>query len=174
MVQGSLPTIIDVEASGFGRGSYPIEVGVAMANGEVHCFLIQPQADWQHWDPKAEQIHGIRRANLLQHGRPVTEVAAALNALLWGQTVYSDAWGHDSSWLGKLFDAADSHPRFRILTLRELLSDGQLHCWQQARQQLTATEAQRHRASNDARLIQQTYALSAELAQAFFAPPTPA
>ena len=174
MVQDSLPAIIDVEASGFGRGSYPIEIGVAMSNGDLHCFLIRPPADWQHWDRNAEQVHGISRAILEQHGRPVDDVAVALNALLWGQTVYSDAWGHDSSWIGKLFDAASSHPRFRILTLRELLSDAQVRCWQQARQQLTAIEAQRHRASNDARLIQQTYALSAALADSFFEPPTPA
>ncbi len=174
MPQDKLPTIIDVEASGFGRGSYPIEIGVAMGNGELHCFLIRPAADWQHWDPKAEQVHGISRATLEEHGRPIGEVATELNALLWGQRVYSDAWGHDSSWIGKLFDAANSHPRFRILTLRELLTDPQVRCWQQARQQLTATEAQRHRASNDACLIQQTYALSAELAANFFEPPTPA
>jgi hypothetical protein len=43
------PIIIDVEASGLGHGSYPIEVGFALADGETHCRLIKPEEDWQHW-----------------------------------------------------------------------------------------------------------------------------
>ena len=44
------PYIIDVEASGFGNGSYPIEVGVVLNNGEKFCTLIVPAANWTHWD----------------------------------------------------------------------------------------------------------------------------
>ena len=33
IVAFKLPPIIDVEASGFGRGSFPIEVGFVMADG---------------------------------------------------------------------------------------------------------------------------------------------
>ena len=29
----TLPAVLDVEASGFGAGSYPIEVGIAMPDG---------------------------------------------------------------------------------------------------------------------------------------------
>ena len=29
------PAVLDIEASGFGRGSYPIEVGFVLANGEA-------------------------------------------------------------------------------------------------------------------------------------------
>ena len=36
------PIIIDIEASGFGRGSYPIEVGLVLPDGTPHCFLIAP------------------------------------------------------------------------------------------------------------------------------------
>ncbi len=38
-----LPTVIDVEASGFGAGSYPIEVGVAFPDGRSWCCLIRPE-----------------------------------------------------------------------------------------------------------------------------------
>ena len=31
-----LPIIIDIEASGFGRGSYPIEIGYHMPDGESY------------------------------------------------------------------------------------------------------------------------------------------
>ena len=40
---------IDVEASGFGVGSYPIEVGVAFPDGGTQCYLIKPEHDWIHW-----------------------------------------------------------------------------------------------------------------------------
>ncbi len=173
-IQTPLPIIIDVEASGFGKGSYPIEIGLAMADGVTsRCFLITPLPEWQHWDEGAEQVHGISRATLMRHGKPAQWVAEQLNQLLWGQTVCSDAWAHDSSWIGKLYDAVDSHPRFRITTLRDQLSDDQLKFWQQARNELTRVHQQRHRASTDARLIQQTFALSQRFAKESFSSPLP-
>ena len=109
------PVIIDLEASGFGRGSYPIEVGVALEDGRTRCFLIHPTPEWTHWDKEAEAMHGISRELLLSHGQPVRQVAEQLNELLLYKIVYSDAWGHDQSWLALLFDAAGL-PR-GILTL---------------------------------------------------------
>ncbi|MBQ1783781.1 MAG: hypothetical protein II007_09020 [Gammaproteobacteria bacterium] len=168
----NLPIIIDVEASGFGRGSYPIEIGIAMGDGvSSRCYLIAPEPEWQHWDKAAERVHGISRATLQRYGQPARWVADQLNELLWGQTVCSDAWAHDSSWIGKLYDVVGSHPRFRIVTLREQMSDEQLHYWQPARDQLTRAHAQRHRASTDARLIQQTFALSQRFAKESFSLP---
>jgi hypothetical protein len=38
------PFIIDVEASGFGAESYPIEIGIALAEGSKYCALIIPSA----------------------------------------------------------------------------------------------------------------------------------
>ena len=60
----TVPPIIDLEASGFGRGSYPIEVGFALENREIYSFLIKPEADWTHWSEEAEEIHGISREQL--------------------------------------------------------------------------------------------------------------
>ena len=74
-----LPTLLDIEASGFGRGSYPIEIGLARADGSRCAFLIQPAREWTHWDPKAELLHGISRARLVREGRPPVEVARWLN-----------------------------------------------------------------------------------------------
>ena len=48
-------------------------------------------------------------------------MAQAINARLSGLTVYPDGWAHDYSWLGKLFDAADMVPTFRLENLRVLL-----------------------------------------------------
>lgn len=153
-----IPAIVDVEASGFGAGSYPIEVGVVLSNKSIHCFLIKPEDSWVHWDKSAEALHGISREMLIKNGRPIREVADALNRLLVGQTVYSDAWGYDSSWLGKLYDAADMLQGFRLETLRAILSEQQMVVWERVRLEvLDELNLKRHRASADARIIQVTY-----------------
>ncbi|HCH20980.1 MAG TPA: hypothetical protein DEX33_06190, partial [Cellvibrionales bacterium] len=84
---------IDVEASGFGAGSYPIEVGLAMTSGQMHCTLIRPEDDWLHWNEEAESLHGITRDILLVNGKSPLKVAMLLNEWLDGETVYTDAWG---------------------------------------------------------------------------------
>ena len=46
MRKAATPLIIDVEASGFGATSYPIEVGVALDGRDNFCSLILPASDW--------------------------------------------------------------------------------------------------------------------------------
>lgn len=151
------PTVVDVEASGFGRNSYPIEVGFVLPNGHAYCTLIRPEAHWTHWDAQAEATHHIPRALILQRGLPVPEVARAINAQLAGQTVYSDGWANDYSWLGALFDAADLSPAFRLENLRALLDEQQADQWHTVKAQVSSERGvQRHRASADARLLQLT------------------
>jgi hypothetical protein len=151
------PAVLDVEASGFGRHSYPIEVGFVLPNGQVFCSLIRPEPQWLHWDPDAERIHHISRDSLLRRGRPASEVAHALNEQLRGLTVYSDGWANDYSWLGSLFDVADLSPTFRLENLRALLLEHEADHWHEVKQQVSSERgAQRHRASSDARLLQLT------------------
>lgn len=155
------PTIIDVEASGFGRGSYPIEVGIARADGSVASRLICPEPSWQHWNEGAEAVHGISRDQLLAEGSAVIDVADWLNSELKGLTVYSDSWGFDSSWLALLFHHADRVQRFRLDTLHRLLSEQQVLCWGQAKQQVVAELGlTRHRAADDAQMLQRTFQLT--------------
>ncbi len=151
------PAVLDIEASGFGRSSYPIEIGFVLPDGHTYCTLIRPEAHWTHWDPKAELVHHIARPLILARGLPAHEVAQAVNAQLAGQTVYSDGWAHDYSWLGALFDAADLYPSFKLDNLRTLLSDAQADQWHQVKAEISAERGpQRHRASADARLLQLT------------------
>jgi len=151
------PTVLDVEASGFGRNSYPIEVGFVLPNGHSYCTLIRPEAHWTHWDVQAEATHHIPRALILQRGLPVCEVARSINTQLAGQTVYSDGWANDYTWLGALFDAADMSPAFRLENLRALLDDAQADQWHTVKAQVSSERGvQRHRASADARLLQLT------------------
>ena len=152
-----VPAVLDVEASGFGAHSYPIEIGCVMPNGETFCSLIRPTAEWTHWDPAAERIHHISPQTLRSHGRKVGDVAALLNARLDGTTVYSDAWLHDYTWLAALFEAAGQLQRFRLQDLRSLLSEAEAERWDDTRVIVAAEmRLQRHRASADAKVLQQT------------------
>ncbi|WP_231495538.1 hypothetical protein [Hylemonella gracilis] len=150
-----LPVVLDLEASGFGQGGYPIEVGYAMADGRLFCSLIRPEPDWTHWDPMAERLHRIPRHVLMRHGRSPLEVSQLLNNNLHGRTVYSDGWAHDYPWLALLFDAAGLRPHFKLENLRALLREDEAERWHEVKQQIARERGgQRHRASADARLLQ--------------------
>jgi len=150
-----LPTVLDVEASGFGRGSYPIEIGFVEPGGGLFCTLVRPAPGWLHWDPAAEALHGISRELLQRHGRPADWVAAELNRRLAGQTVYCDGWAHDYPWVARLFDEAELNPSFRLEDLRTLLSERELGGWDRSLRALREElRPERHRASSDARLLQ--------------------
>lgn len=152
------PIVIDVEASGFGKGSYPVEVGVALADGSRHCYLVYPARSWTHWDDKAEAVHGISREVLLSHGRPVQDIAWRLNELLQKRTVYSDAWAFDMPWIGKLYDAANMYQTFKIADIAELVSEEQRGQWDAVKQAVSESLGlRRHRASGDARVLQETW-----------------
>lgn len=153
-----MPAIIDLEASGFGRGSYPIEVGIALADGSVHALLIKPADGWDHWDEKAEAIHGITREYLQAHGKTPREVAIFLNDLCSGLTLYSDAWSFDSSWLGRLFDEAEIIQRFKLDTLTRLLSEDDMSVWSDTKDAMVKQLGlEMHRAANDVMLLRETY-----------------
>jgi hypothetical protein len=151
------PIMLDVEASGFGRKSYPIEVGFVLPDGRAYCTLIRPEPEWTHWDLQAEATHHIPRAIVVERGLPVYDVALSINQQLAGLTVYSDGWANDYSWLGALFDAADMTPSFRLENLRALLSEEEADQWHTVKAQVAHENAtQRHRASADAKLLQLT------------------
>ena len=152
------PIILDIEASGFGRSGYPIEVGYALPDGQTWCSLIRPEPEWTHWDSSAEAVHHISQDLLVSRGRYVREVASLLNQNLCGQTAYSDGWCHDYSWLGRLFDAANMTPNFKLDILRALLSEQEADLWHIVKDQVKQERGlQRHRASADARLLQLTW-----------------
>lgn len=147
--------VIDIEASGFGRNSYPIEVGYVLPDGRACCMLIKPAGDWTHWDEAAAQVHGISRATLMAHGKTPVEVARTLNADLAGLVAYCDGWAHDYAWLAALYEEAGTSPSFKLESVNRLLGDTQLSALDEARQgALQELGLNRHRASNDARALQ--------------------
>lgn len=149
------PCVIDIEASGFGRASYPIEIGYVRADGVSMCTLVRPEPDWTHWDGGAEGVHGITRELLQRHGRPAQQVAQMLNEGLAGLVVYCDAWAHDYPWLARLFDAAQCSPAFKLESVATLLDEPRLVQLPGAqRLALSRLGLARHRASSDARALQ--------------------
>jgi hypothetical protein len=154
----TVPIIIDFEASGFGKGSYPIEVGFSGRHGEGWCALIRPQDDWHHWDHEAASIHHIPREILVERGKSAVYVAEQLNFLLKGYTVYTDGWGQDYVWMARLFDAANMVPRFKLADLREIITEQQETNWHATKENvLKELGIARHRASSDARVLQLTW-----------------
>lgn len=152
------PAIIDIEASGFGSHSYPIEIGVIKPNGERYCALIEPFPDWDHWSESAQKVHGISRQLLEKRGRKPREICIELNQFLGDMTAYSDAWTHDSPWLNRLFFAARVQPSFHLSPIEVIACEAQLLLWDQTKKQLEQRlDIRRHRASGDAYLIQQTF-----------------
>ena len=72
--------------------------------------------------------------------------------------MYSDAWVVDYPWLRELFGHAQVKMEFRISAIEMLLNEAQLSRWDATKAQVTHTlKLPRHRASNDAEIIQRTY-----------------
>lgn len=161
-----IPHIIDIEASGFGSISYPIEIGVILADGERYCSIIKPAQSWQHWDVEAESVHGLTRHIIESEGRAIRTIATELNQLLAGETIYSDGWVVDKPWLISLFNQAGIDMNFRISSLESILQAEQIQYWDHTKTRL-ATQHQviRHRASNDAWLIQRTFIVTRQRIQ---------
>jgi hypothetical protein len=152
------PYIIDIEASGFGPHSYPIEVGVALEPGAKFCSLIAPAPDWTHWDESAEKMHRVPRDILETYGKPAIQVALSLNELLRHSTVYSDGWVVDQPWLTYLFSTVGVSQGFVISPLESILTEPQMAVWHEVKDQVVAEFAlTRHRASFDAVIIQETF-----------------
>jgi hypothetical protein len=103
-------------------------------------------------------VHRIPREVLQTHGKPAEEVAANLNELFEGKTLYTDGWVVDKPWLTTLFEKARMRMSFSVSPLEMILSEQQMERWHDTKDRIVAEyKEQRHRASFDAWLIQETY-----------------
>ncbi len=152
------PFIVDVEASGFGYESYPIEIGLALEGENRYCSLISPADRWVHWDMAAQATHHISREILIRHGKPLDHVAKELNSILNGLTVYSDGWAMDKSWVTRLFFEAGIRQAFTISPLERILTEPQMEIWHATKENIfMSLDLTRHRACSDAFIIQETF-----------------
>lgn len=159
------PTILDIEASGFGSRSYPIEIGVARGDGARFCRLIKPLPGWEHWEQEAQDLHGLTREHLVKHGVDAKTVCLQLNEFMEQGTAYSDGWVVDNPWLIRLYADAGVNRTFKLSALDYLLNETQMTHWKAVKTQLLQDgHGGRHRASVDAELIQQTFIATAILA----------
>jgi len=146
------PIVIDVEASGFGPSSCPIEVELLLEGGTPLCFLVCPHDEWTQWDEAATQVHKIPREAFYTRGLAVTAVAEHPDGILCTSTVYSDGWSFDRTWLAILFEFAGRIPRFKPESTPTLLDEAQAALWHPV---VDAVALTRHRASADASIVQQ-------------------
>ncbi len=123
MVTNGFPCFIDVEATGFGVDSYPIEIAWSDEAGEIHRCLIDPTPvpEWTAWGAEAEHVHGIDLERLRRNGWPPDYVATRLTEDLAGKVVYSDAPDYDRRWIGRLFTAIARPLSFQVDHIDELL-----------------------------------------------------
>lgn len=146
--------IIDLEASGLDRKSYPIEVGIT--NGTISAqWLISPEKNWTFWCEKAAKIHNIPRQLLLSEGLPIKQVCHELNEILDQSTVYSDAQEWDSFWLQVLFNAANTPQAFTVKSIEVFLKTPTLINQYIDKKQAVLDQGvyQYHRALDDAKII---------------------
>ncbi len=101
---------LDIEASGLGSGTYPIEVAYASCTAGKGSYLIKPTEEWINngsWCLNAESsIHELSQDMLAQHGVDPVDVAHALNDALCGRLVLCNDLNYDGVWLTKIFEAA--------------------------------------------------------------------
>lgn len=133
-------------------------MGVVRSDGLRFCKLIKPFDNWTHWDLSAQKLHGISRDMLSENGDAGTQICLELNEFMAGRQVYSDGWVLDLPWLVKLYARAQVEMSFKISPLEVILKEHQFNLWDAKKQHLQlALNIERHRASNDALLIQKTY-----------------
>lgn len=144
--------ILDVEASGLGDNSFPIEIGWVnrFNRRDNDSFLLCPDPSWTFWDDYAEEtIHRISRACLLEEGIDVVNACHRLNNSLKGQRILSDAAQTDRFWIQKLFSCADIQCEFSIGSIYELIPGDKADVFQRRLKK----ENVPHRALEDARAI---------------------
>lgn len=155
---------IDLEASGLGAKSWPVEVGWAFSEGAAESMLIRPDASWsdEAWDAKAERIHGLDRGTLERDGRDPRDVCRALNKALAGADVYSDAPDWDGFWLYRLFMAANIRQAFQLLDFGQLIRPLAGAREEALHERAARLAPRRHRAGDDVLHLQTIYRLAAE------------
>lgn len=154
--------IIDIEASGLGFDSYPIDIAVLIGS-KSKSWLIKPEPMWNHWDVTAENLHGITREQLDEEGLVAIEV---LNKLIEfvdesNGVLYSDAAYWDADWIDTLFFALKQKRYFHIESIYELLDQQQSIVFDKNKMMLSKSGKYRHhRAEEDVNMILEAYQLT--------------
>lgn len=158
-----MPCIGDIEASGLGIDSYPIEIAWSIPSGEIRSRLIRPVSRWgNYWEPAAEDLHGITRDMIQQQGITAAEVAVLMNTDMDGRVLYFDGGDYDRRWLTQLFEAAGVQPNFEFGDFNTLLAlagvrDGSRRLESEMRARADIGDLKLHRAAHDVKFLQRWY-----------------
>lgn len=147
--------VIDFEASGLSKQSYPIEVGLTNGSTEYQS-LIKPMQHWLYWSYASGAVHKIKRAELLTDGTEALKVAQRLNELATNQIVYCHSVQWDGFWCNALFSDNGIKCAFEIRDIQELIadSDSTLEAFLNAQTILQSSQKfTAHRALDDALVI---------------------
>lgn len=103
--------ILDFEASGIMKGSFPIEIAWIRDSGTAISTLIQPSDNWLSnenlWSERSQNVHGIEKATLISEGLDIKSVIDLIvNDIKEYETIYSDNPSFEQEWLDRLFDEA--------------------------------------------------------------------
>lgn len=146
---------VDLEASGLGPGSWPIEVGLAKLHADgsisIDVSLVRPHPTWDEtcWNLESAQVHNIPRATLDRAEDPA-EVALWVHHLIGDSLAVSDAPEFDGRWLAKLFATRDPAPHVRLWDFDQAVAEAfTRQAVERVYRSLDATPAP-HRAGDDA------------------------
>lgn len=155
---------IDLEASGLGSKSWPVEVAWTFTEGPPAAFLIRPDEAWpdEAWEEGAEALHGISRDDLRRDGVSIREVCTALNQALAEAEVFSDAPDWDGFWLIRLFTAGGVRQEFSIHDYAKLVSPIIADQGKEILARAAHLAPRRHRAGADVTHLQTLYRLARE------------
>jgi DNA polymerase III epsilon subunit-like protein len=119
--------VLDIEASGLGENSFPIEIAWQGPTVKPQSFLIRPDPQWdlESWDDRAEQLHGIPLQQALAEGVPARSIVEQLCRDCAGRTILSDGLAFDQAWLNQLYAASQWQGNIRLTDL--FLWLGQCH-----------------------------------------------
>lgn len=150
---------LDVESSGLGEDSYPIEVALCDDALSLRSWLVRPEPGWTSWSVLAESLHGMGRDAVCRDGEPAAAVAHAMSAAAGDGWVASDAPEADGAWVDRLYAAAGLERPFRIVDVGEALlglgvpveaAVARARAWDRARAAAARRFPHVHRAGPDA------------------------
>jgi hypothetical protein len=156
------PAFLDIEASGLGNTSYPIEVAWSDSRATVHTYLIRPDENWTSWDMEAERIHGISRDELHDRGLSPAEVCQRIRTSISGVTAYSDAPELERFWMNRLFQAGEGGNSPILVLGVSQIPEIRTICYERGlynrlKEQAIEAEGKIHRAASDVRILMSVF-----------------
>ena len=120
--------ILDFEASGLMKGSYPIEIAWIRDNKKSISTLIKPSGNWllneSLWSERSQGVHGIARDTLVNEGLEIKSVIdLILNDIKEYETIYSDNPFFEQQWLDRLFDEAGISHNYIVRDFKVMLDN---------------------------------------------------